>query len=168
MDERNEKLAFVHTCKLFFMCHEVLWHRASAFIFPLKGVLWIFIALKNPSTHLGFNSQTLGLMSSTLTITPLRQLFHNKMLDLFSLAFAKRLCYLILLHLSLICLHVLPTWFSFGFCQMYSSPILFNSSNFIAQLPYCAFLFANHNTSSSLSVWKILNQCSVYFTTLSQ
>jgi hypothetical protein len=39
-----------------------------------KGVLQIFIALKNPSPRPGLNPRTLGPMASTLTITPPRRL----------------------------------------------------------------------------------------------
>jgi hypothetical protein len=41
---------------------------------PKQDVLRIFIALNNPSPRLGLNPRTLGLMASTLTITPPRRL----------------------------------------------------------------------------------------------
>jgi hypothetical protein len=37
-----------------------------------EGVLWIFIALKNPSPWPGLNPRPLGPVASTLTTTPLR------------------------------------------------------------------------------------------------
>jgi hypothetical protein len=43
---------------------------------PKEGVLRIFIALKNPSSWPGSNPRTLGLLASTLTTTPPRQLMH--------------------------------------------------------------------------------------------
>jgi hypothetical protein len=39
---------------------------------PKKGMLWIFIALKNLSPWPDYYLRTLGPMASTLTITPLR------------------------------------------------------------------------------------------------
>jgi hypothetical protein len=45
-------------------------------LLPLRryGVLWIFIALKNPSPSPGLNLRTFGPMTSTLTITAPRQM----------------------------------------------------------------------------------------------
>jgi hypothetical protein len=38
-----------------------------------EGVLWIFIALKNPSSWPGWNPLPLGQVASTLTTTPPRR-----------------------------------------------------------------------------------------------
>jgi hypothetical protein len=40
---------------------------------PREGVLWIFIALKNPSPWPGSNPQPLDPIASTLTTTPPRR-----------------------------------------------------------------------------------------------
>jgi hypothetical protein len=54
---------------------KILQHGVSSFTVPPKeSMLWIFIALKNPLHRLGLNLWTLGLVVSTLTITPPRQL----------------------------------------------------------------------------------------------
>jgi hypothetical protein len=42
------------------------------YFLPKTVVLWIFIALKNPSPLVGFELQTLGPMASKITITPSR------------------------------------------------------------------------------------------------
>jgi hypothetical protein len=43
-----------------------------------EGVLWIFIALKNPSPWPGLNPRPLSPVASTLTTTtPLRRLVYN-------------------------------------------------------------------------------------------
>jgi hypothetical protein len=56
-------------------CHKIIRRATSDFTSHLKeGVLWIFIALKNPSLGQGLNPQPLGPMASTLTTTQLRQL----------------------------------------------------------------------------------------------
>jgi hypothetical protein len=56
-------------------CLKILWHGASSFTSYLKeGVLRIFIALKNPSSRLDLNPQSLGPMASTLTTIPSKQL----------------------------------------------------------------------------------------------
>jgi hypothetical protein len=56
-------------------CRKNLQHGADGFTSPPKeGILWILIAIKNPSSWLGLNPQTLGQMASMLTITPPRQL----------------------------------------------------------------------------------------------
>jgi hypothetical protein len=66
---------FVHTCKWYFTCRKISWNRVSGFTSPLKeGVLWTFIALKNPSRQPCLNLWTLGLVASMLTITPPRWL----------------------------------------------------------------------------------------------
>jgi hypothetical protein len=53
---------------------KVLRHGTSGFTsHPKEGVLWIFIALKNPSPWPGSNPQPLGLVASTLTTTPPRR-----------------------------------------------------------------------------------------------
>jgi hypothetical protein len=64
----------VHTCKWFFTSRKILRHGAGSFTSPKEGLLLIFITLKNPSSSLSLNPRTLGLMTSTLTITPPRQL----------------------------------------------------------------------------------------------
>jgi hypothetical protein len=49
-------------------CHKMLQHGNSSFTsHPKEGVLRIFIALKNPLPHSGFNPQPLGPVASTLT-----------------------------------------------------------------------------------------------------
>jgi hypothetical protein len=54
-------------------CHKILRHGASSFTSHLKeGVLWIFIALKNPLPWSGFNPRPLGPVASTLITTPPR------------------------------------------------------------------------------------------------
>jgi hypothetical protein len=65
---------FISTCNWFFTCRKTLQHGASGFTSPhMEGVLQIFIVLKIPSPWPGLNPRTLGLMTSTLTITPPRQ-----------------------------------------------------------------------------------------------
>jgi len=60
---------FVPTSEWFFKCHKILWRGTYSFTSALKeGVLWIFIAVKNPSLQLGLNIQTLGPMASTLVL----------------------------------------------------------------------------------------------------
>jgi hypothetical protein len=55
-------------------CRKILRHGTSGFTsHPKEGVLWIIIALKNPSPWPGFNPQPLGLVASTLTTTPPRR-----------------------------------------------------------------------------------------------
>jgi hypothetical protein len=52
-------------------CREILRHGTPGFTsHPKKGVLLIFIALKNPSLRLGLNPRPLGPVASTLTTTP--------------------------------------------------------------------------------------------------
>jgi hypothetical protein len=52
---------------------EILRHGTDGFPSPPnEGVLWIFIAVKNPSPRPGLNPQNLGLMASMLTTRPLR------------------------------------------------------------------------------------------------
>jgi hypothetical protein len=47
---------FVCTFQVIFTCHKILWHGANNFTSPTKeDTLWIFIALKNPSSWLGFD-----------------------------------------------------------------------------------------------------------------
>jgi hypothetical protein len=71
-DEFNLRSIFAHTLKFFTHC-KILRHGASGVISPpKKGVLRIFIALKNPSPRQGLNLQTLGPMANMLTITPSR------------------------------------------------------------------------------------------------
>jgi hypothetical protein len=55
-------------------CRKIL-HRTSGFTsHPMKGVLQIFIALKNPSLRPGLNQRLLGPVASTLTTKPPRRL----------------------------------------------------------------------------------------------
>jgi hypothetical protein len=55
---------------------KILRHGTSVFIsHPNEGVLWIFIALKNPSPRTSLNSRPLGPVASTLTTTPPRRLY---------------------------------------------------------------------------------------------
>jgi hypothetical protein len=64
---------FVDTSQLHFMCHKMLRHVAVSFSSLLnKGMLQIFITLKNPLPQPGLNSQTLGPIASLLTISPPR------------------------------------------------------------------------------------------------
>jgi hypothetical protein len=57
---------------------KILRHGTSGFTSHLKdGVLWIFIALKNPLPWSGLNLQPFGPVASTLTTTPPRQLMAN-------------------------------------------------------------------------------------------
>jgi hypothetical protein len=47
-----------------FACHKILWHGTSSFTsHPKGGVLWIFIALKNPSPWPGSNPQPLDRLT---------------------------------------------------------------------------------------------------------
>jgi hypothetical protein len=65
---------FVHTWK-WFLCRKILRQGADSFTScPKEGVLRIFIVRKNPSTRPGLKPRTLGLMASTITITPPRLL----------------------------------------------------------------------------------------------
>jgi hypothetical protein len=65
---------FCSYLQVIFKCRKILRHGASGFISPLReGVLWIFVALKNPSPLPGLNPRTLGPIASTLTITPPRE-----------------------------------------------------------------------------------------------
>jgi hypothetical protein len=58
---------------------EILRHGTSVFTSHLKeGVLWIFIALKNPLPQPGFNLQPLGPVAITLTTTSLSQLWRDR------------------------------------------------------------------------------------------
>jgi hypothetical protein len=51
----------------YFSCHKILRQGTSGFTSPPnKGLLWIFIALKNPSPRQGFKPRTLDQMASTL------------------------------------------------------------------------------------------------------
>jgi hypothetical protein len=59
-----------HTRQDSLTCCKILRHGASGFTSPPKeGVLWICIALKNPSPPQGLNPRTLGSMTIKLTIT---------------------------------------------------------------------------------------------------
>jgi hypothetical protein len=59
----------------FFTCRKIFRHGASGFTFsPKESVLRISIALENPSSRPGLIPRTLGLVASTLTITPPRLL----------------------------------------------------------------------------------------------
>jgi hypothetical protein len=50
-----------HALKGFLTCSNILKHGANDFTSPLKeGVLWIFIALKNPSPSVGSEPANLG------------------------------------------------------------------------------------------------------------
>jgi hypothetical protein len=61
-------------CKRFFYMPLILQHGASNFTHTHKeGMLWMFIALKNPLPWLALNMWTLGPMASILTITPPRR-----------------------------------------------------------------------------------------------
>jgi hypothetical protein len=52
---------FVHTSKGSLICLKILRHEANGFASPPKeGVLWIFIALKNPSSSAGIEPAELG------------------------------------------------------------------------------------------------------------
>jgi hypothetical protein len=76
MDEgmRILRIQYLWYVSRFFTCRKVLQHGASGFTCHLKvGVLWIFIALKNPSPRPGLNPWPLGPVASTLTTTPPRQ-----------------------------------------------------------------------------------------------
>jgi hypothetical protein len=54
-------------------CRKILRHGTSGFTsHPKEGVLWIFIALKNPSPRPALNPRPLVLVASTLTTTPPR------------------------------------------------------------------------------------------------
>jgi hypothetical protein len=68
---------FVHTYfEVFFACRKILRHRADGFTSPpKKGVLLIFIALKNPLPWPSLNSRTFGKMAGTLTVTPPRRMY---------------------------------------------------------------------------------------------
>jgi hypothetical protein len=67
MGEGNENLVYPS--------RKILQHGTSGFSsHPKGGVLRIFSTIKNPSSWLCSNSQTLGLVVSTLTTTPLRRL----------------------------------------------------------------------------------------------
>jgi hypothetical protein len=58
-----------------FTCHKILRHGTSGFTSHLnEGVLWVFIALKNPSPWLGLNPRPLRPVVNTLTTIPLRRL----------------------------------------------------------------------------------------------
>jgi hypothetical protein len=55
-------------------CHQILRYGDSGFAsHSNEGVLWNFIALKNPSPWPGLNPRPLGPVASTLAITPQRQ-----------------------------------------------------------------------------------------------
>jgi hypothetical protein len=65
----------LHTLKEFLTYSKILWHEGDGFpSLSTEGVQLIFIALKNPSPRPGMIPGTLGLISGTLTITPLRLL----------------------------------------------------------------------------------------------
>jgi hypothetical protein len=75
--EWNENLIypFPWDFKRSIACRKIVWRGTSGFTSHLKeGALRIFIALKNPSSWPGSNSQPLGPVASTLTITPPRRL----------------------------------------------------------------------------------------------
>jgi hypothetical protein len=56
------------------ICRKILQHGAYGFTsHPKEGMLWIFVALKNPSPQPGLNPRPLGPVESTLTTTPPRQ-----------------------------------------------------------------------------------------------
>jgi hypothetical protein len=55
-------------------CRKILRHGTYGFALHLKeGVLWIFIALKNPSPRPGLKPRPLGPVATTLTTTPPRR-----------------------------------------------------------------------------------------------
>jgi hypothetical protein len=63
-----------HLHVTFFTCRKI-WHSASGFTsHPKKGVLRIFIALKNPLPRPGLNLRPLRPVASTLTTTQPRRL----------------------------------------------------------------------------------------------
>jgi hypothetical protein len=56
---------FVHTSKGSLTCHEILQHGAYGFTSaPKEGVLWIFVAIDNPSPSAGFEPANLGYSGS--------------------------------------------------------------------------------------------------------
>jgi hypothetical protein len=62
--------------------------------FHLKeGVLWIFIAIKNPLSQLGLNLHPLGPVASTLTTTSLRRGLYLKMLGMLATIQFKFFCH---------------------------------------------------------------------------
>jgi hypothetical protein len=65
--------------KWYFIFLELLRPLASSFTYPpKKGVLLIFVALKNQSPCPGLNVRTLDQMPSTLTITLQRRHHHHQ------------------------------------------------------------------------------------------
>jgi hypothetical protein len=63
--------SFFHTTKGYLACRKILRLGAFGFTSATKeGVLWICIALKNPSPRPGLKSRCLGPIASTLIITP--------------------------------------------------------------------------------------------------
>jgi hypothetical protein len=52
-----------------FKCFKVLRHWATALLPPKKGVLLIYIALKNPSPQPDLNPQTLGKRSIVIRLS---------------------------------------------------------------------------------------------------
>jgi hypothetical protein len=75
-DEGNENLVYSSPWdfKRFLTCRKILRHVTGDFIsHTKKGVLWIFITLKNPS-----NPRPLGPVASTLTTNPPRRLWSVK------------------------------------------------------------------------------------------
>jgi hypothetical protein len=74
--EGNENLVYPspRDFKITFTYRKILQHGASGFTpHPKKGVLRIFISLKNPSPWLDSNPQPLSPVASTLTTTPPRR-----------------------------------------------------------------------------------------------
>jgi hypothetical protein len=77
VSEGNENLVYLSPwdIKRSFRCRKILRHGTSGFTsHPKKGVLRIFVALKNPSPWSCSNPQPLGPVASTLTTTPPRRL----------------------------------------------------------------------------------------------
>jgi hypothetical protein len=75
---KSENFAY-HYVKCFkwsLTCSKILRHGTSGFTsHPKEGVLWIFIALKNPSSLPGLNPRPLGPVASTLITTPPKRPF---------------------------------------------------------------------------------------------
>jgi hypothetical protein len=74
---RSENFAYDYLkyLKGFFTCRKILRHGTSGFTsHPKEDVLWIFIALNNPSPRPDSNPWPLGAVASTLTTTPPRRL----------------------------------------------------------------------------------------------
>jgi hypothetical protein len=65
--------AYLSYCNGSLTCRKVLRIEIDVFTFPPKEfLLRIFIALKNPSSWLGFSPRTLGALASTITTIPPR------------------------------------------------------------------------------------------------